>query len=56
MTLEEAQIAKIDMALGELGLRPGVTLLDIGWGWGERIKLAPTLTHEWSANATSCQR
>jgi cyclopropane-fatty-acyl-phospholipid synthase len=34
MTLEEAQIAKIDMALGELVLRPGVTLLDIGCGLG----------------------
>ena len=56
MTLEEAQIAKIDMTLGELGLRPGMTLLDIGRGWGERIKLAPTLTHELSAKATSWQR
>ena len=34
MTLEEAQIAKIDLALGKLGLRPGMTLLDIGCGWG----------------------
>jgi cyclopropane-fatty-acyl-phospholipid synthase len=36
MTLEEAQIARIDMALGELGLRPGMTFFDIGCGWGER--------------------
>jgi cyclopropane-fatty-acyl-phospholipid synthase len=34
MTLEEAQIAKIDLALGKLGLQPGMTLLDIGCGWG----------------------
>ncbi len=34
MTLEEAQAAKIDLALGKLGLRPGMTLLDIGCGWG----------------------
>ena len=26
MTLEEAQIAKIDLALGKLGLQPGMTL------------------------------
>src|SRR6476620_2591406 len=29
MTLEEAQIAKIDLALGKLGLQPGMTLLDV---------------------------
>jgi cyclopropane-fatty-acyl-phospholipid synthase len=34
MTLEEAQIAKIDLSLGKLDLRPGMTLLDIGCGWG----------------------
>ena len=34
MTLEEAQIAKIDLALGKLNLEPGMTLLDIGCGWG----------------------
>jgi cyclopropane-fatty-acyl-phospholipid synthase len=34
MTLQEAQIAKIDLALGKLGLEPGMTLLDIGCGWG----------------------
>ncbi|PND57599.1 SAM-dependent methyltransferase [Mycobacterium sp. ENV421] len=33
-TLEQAQIAKIDLALGKLGLRPGMTLLDVGCGWG----------------------
>lgn len=34
MSLEEAQMAKIDLALGKLDLEPGTTLLDIGCGWG----------------------
>src|SRR4029078_12437035 len=37
MTLEQAQSAKIDLALGKLGLEPGMTLLDIGCGWGATI-------------------
>jgi cyclopropane-fatty-acyl-phospholipid synthase len=40
MTLEQAQIAKIDLALGKLGLRPGMTLLDVGCGWGATLKRA----------------
>lgn len=40
LTLEEAQIAKIDLALGKLGLRPGMTLLDIGCGWGATMMRA----------------
>jgi cyclopropane mycolic acid synthase MmaA2 len=40
MTLEEAQIAKIDVALGKLGLRPGMTLLDVGCGWGATMRRA----------------
>ncbi|OBH80041.1 cyclopropane mycolic acid synthase family methyltransferase, partial [Mycobacterium mantenii] len=40
MTLEEAQIAKIDLALGKLNLEPGMTLLDIGCGWGGALKRA----------------
>jgi cyclopropane-fatty-acyl-phospholipid synthase len=40
MTLEEAQIAKIDLALGKLGLQPGMTLLDVGCGWGAAMKRA----------------
>lgn len=40
MTLEEAQLAKIDLALGKLGLRPGMTLLDIGCGWGSTMRRA----------------
>jgi cyclopropane-fatty-acyl-phospholipid synthase len=37
MTLEEAQFAKVDLSLGKLGLQPGMTLLDIGCGWGTTI-------------------
>jgi len=37
MTLEEAQIAKIDLALGKLGLQPGMLLLDVGCGWGSAM-------------------
>ena len=40
MTLEEAQIAKIDLSLGKLGLKPGMTLLDIGCGWGATVNRA----------------
>jgi cyclopropane-fatty-acyl-phospholipid synthase len=40
MSLQEAQIAKIDLALGKLGLQPGMTLLDIGCGWGSTIMRA----------------
>ncbi len=40
MTLEDAQIAKFDLALGKLNLEPGMTLLDIGCGWGEALKRA----------------
>ena len=40
MTLEEAQIAKIDLSLGKLGLQPGMTLLDVGCGWGATLNRA----------------
>lgn len=40
MTLEEAQIAKIDLSLGKCDLKPGMTLLDIGCGWGATIMRA----------------
>lgn len=33
-TLEEAQMAKIDLSLGKCDLAPGMKLLDIGCGWG----------------------
>ncbi|WP_165606487.1 cyclopropane mycolic acid synthase family methyltransferase [Mycolicibacterium celeriflavum] len=40
MSLEEAQIAKIDRALGKLDLQPGMTLLDVGCGWASVMKRA----------------
>lgn len=40
MTLQEAQIAKIHLALGKLGLQPGMTLLDVGCGWGATMRRA----------------
>ncbi|HTX97707.1 MAG TPA: cyclopropane mycolic acid synthase family methyltransferase [Mycobacterium sp.] len=40
MTLEEAQNAKFDLALGKLNLEPGMTVLDIGCGWGGALKRA----------------
>jgi len=40
VTLEEAQLAKIDLALGKLNLEPGMTLLDIGCGWGATMRRA----------------
>ncbi|UFS98026.1 cyclopropane mycolic acid synthase family methyltransferase [Nocardia huaxiensis] len=36
-TLEQAQQAKIDLALGKCNLEPGMTLLDIGCGWGSTL-------------------
>jgi cyclopropane-fatty-acyl-phospholipid synthase len=38
MTLDEAQIAKFDLALGKLDLQPGMTLLDVGCGWGGALR------------------
>jgi cyclopropane-fatty-acyl-phospholipid synthase len=40
MTLHEAQVAKLDLTLDKLGLEPGMTLLDIGCGWGSIMKRA----------------
>ena len=38
--LEEAQHAKMDLALRKMGLRSGMTLLDIGCGWGGTMRRA----------------
>lgn len=38
--LEEAQNAKFELALKKLRLEPGMTLLDIGCGWGGALKRA----------------
>jgi methoxy mycolic acid synthase MmaA3 len=40
MTLYEAQVAKLDLTLDKLDLQPGMTLLDIGCGWGSMMKRA----------------
>jgi cyclopropane-fatty-acyl-phospholipid synthase len=40
MTLEEAQLAKIDLSLAKLDLQPGMTLLDVGCGWGATMMRA----------------
>ena len=40
MSLHEAQLAKVELTLGKLGLKPGMTLLDIGCGWGSVMKHA----------------
>lgn len=40
-TLEKAQQAKLDRATAKLGLKPGMTVLEIGGGWGSfAIQLA----------------
>jgi cyclopropane-fatty-acyl-phospholipid synthase len=38
--LEESQNAKFDLALGKLNLEPGMTLLDVGCGWGGCLERA----------------
>ncbi|MCB0945618.1 MAG: class I SAM-dependent methyltransferase, partial [Mycobacterium sp.] len=40
ITLEQAQLAKIDLSLAKLGLQPGMTLLDVGCGWGSTMRRA----------------
>ncbi len=40
MTGDEAQNAKFDLALGKLNLEPGMTLLDVGCGWGGGMRRA----------------
>ena len=40
MALEKAQLAKIDLSLRKCDLEPGMTLLDIGCGWGATMMRA----------------
>ncbi len=40
MSTDEAQNAKFDLALGKLNLEPGMTLLDVGCGWGGAMQRA----------------
>ena len=40
MNTDEAQNAKFDLALGKLNLEPGMTLLDVGCGWGGGMQRA----------------
>ena len=39
-TLDQAQTAKLDLVCRKLGLAPGMTLLDIGCGWGSLLRHA----------------
>lgn len=39
-TLHEAQLAKLDLICRKLELEPGMTLLDIGCGWGSLLEYA----------------
>ena len=38
--LDEAQEAKLELCCHKLGLKPGMTLLDVGCGWGGLAKYA----------------
>jgi cyclopropane-fatty-acyl-phospholipid synthase len=38
--LEEAQEAKLDLICRKLNLKPGITLLDLGCGWGSLVQYA----------------
>lgn len=40
LSLEQAQYAKVDLHLDRLDLEPGMTVLDIGCGWGSTLKRA----------------
>ena len=40
VTLSEAQIANVDQHLDRLDLKPGMTLLEVGCGWGLTLQRA----------------
>ncbi len=40
VTLSEAQIANVDLNLDKLDLKPGMTLLEVGCGWGLTLQRA----------------
>src|ERR1700726_1634405 len=40
VTLSEAQIADVDLNLDKLDLKPGMTLLEVGCGWGLTVPRA----------------
>ncbi|MCC6907217.1 MAG: class I SAM-dependent methyltransferase [Phycisphaerales bacterium] len=40
MNLEQAQLAKLDLALNKCDLHPGMRLLDVGCGWGSCARRA----------------
>ncbi len=44
-TLDEAQEAKLDLICKKLKLRPGMTVLDIGCGWGSLAKFTAEKYH-----------
>ena len=44
-TLDEAQEAKLDLVCRKLNLRPGMSVLDIGCGWGSLVKFVAEKYH-----------
>src|SRR4029078_4303887 len=55
MSLEDAQMDKIDLALNKLNLQPGMTLLDVGCGWGSVMKRAVEKHHGQGPGLTAGQ-
>ncbi|HDO51298.1 MAG TPA: class I SAM-dependent methyltransferase [Rhizobiales bacterium] len=52
-TLEEAQAAKLTRATAKLGLKPGMSVVEIGGGWGSfAIRLAKEGAHVTSINVS----
>lgn len=43
MTLEQAQMAKLDLTFGKIDLEPGQRVLEVGCGWGAGIRRAAEL-------------